>query len=490
MCRSTLRGFTHAYPGIPNDYIDLSNSIAWQNFFLVKDNMSNVTFSLPRSFAGNIPMDRPGHPNDTFWIIWLNGGPGSSSLAGLFLEVASDFVGFLNNLGQVLPSLRTRPLYIIGESYAGKYIPYIMKSYFGLSDPPVRISKFAIGDGTISTFEVYRLTSVIKVLETYSQIIDFDPEVFDYFREQAHLCWLDINLSYPQPVPIPTIVLPDIDVTTSSLQSLFKVIPRKAGTMPTSLRHSAHRKQDQWKRDLSGRANGTIDHGMSVPNALSPEIPLDASVFLNDPTVKSAVHAPIDKDWSIFFDPTYPSGISFELGGEPIKFLSELAANITAHNMLWILYSSNDDSQDAHFGTESKLSDFTSYNTTFGGVRGFTRRPSTPWFDDSRDFAGIVHQERGLTYVLFDRASHQASFFVRKVLLGDNLTGTVIDTPAMAVTVVWGENQTFANGVIAGEHNAIFYGSGTTQFSTVWPSATIAAWDSFITTATAVPTDH
>lgn len=37
-----------------------------------------------------------------------------------------------------------------------------------------------------------------------------------------------------------------------------------------------------------------------------------------------------------------------------------------------------------------------------------------------------------------------------------------------------------------GENNPIFTGSGTTMGSTMWPSATIAAWDQFMTTATAV----
>lgn len=42
------------------------------------------------------------------------------------------------------------------------------------------------------------------------------------------------------------------------------------------------------------------------------------------------------------------------------------------------------------------------------------------------------------------------------------------------------------NGILPGEHNPIFTGSGTTLGSTVWPSATIAAWDSFIATATSI----
>lgn len=65
--------------------------------FEVATALPNVTFRLPRSFAGNIPVNRAGHPNDTLffwafestngsltasagenidkpWAIWLNGG--------------------------------------------------------------------------------------------------------------------------------------------------------------------------------------------------------------------------------------------------------------------------------------------------------------------------------------------------------------------------------------------------------------------------------
>ena len=65
--------------------------------FLVKDSLPNVSFPLPRNFAGNIGVNRVDHPNDTLffwafesqngsltaaadecsdrpWAIWLNGG--------------------------------------------------------------------------------------------------------------------------------------------------------------------------------------------------------------------------------------------------------------------------------------------------------------------------------------------------------------------------------------------------------------------------------
>ena len=62
--------------------------------FQVNDSLPNVTFPLTHSFARNLPVNRPGHNNDTLffwgfekengsltsngstdpWIIWLQGG--------------------------------------------------------------------------------------------------------------------------------------------------------------------------------------------------------------------------------------------------------------------------------------------------------------------------------------------------------------------------------------------------------------------------------
>jgi len=84
-----------------------------------------------------------------------------------------------------------------------------------------------------------------------------------------------------------------------------------------------------------------------------------------------------------------------------MMFLTDFATNATAHNVSVILYSGNDDTLIAHRGTEVVIQ-----NTTFGGIQGFTRKPSTPWQDDSGNLAGIVHQERGWTYVLFKGAGH------------------------------------------------------------------------------------
>ncbi|KAI0787996.1 Alpha/Beta hydrolase protein [Fomes fomentarius] len=202
--------------------------------FEVPQNLPDITGSLPRNFAGNIPVNRAGHPNDTLffwafekagqngsltdpdntdpWMIWLQGGPGSSGMIALTTEngpihvqadgtwvhnnfswntladtiwidqpapastadltgyvpdedqTGEDFVGFLSNLVRVFPSLATRPLFLTGESYAGTYIPYITKHLFQTPNPPVNLRKIAIGDGSLGSQATVEHLSVVSIM--------------------------------------------------------------------------------------------------------------------------------------------------------------------------------------------------------------------------------------------------------------------------------------------------------------------------------------
>jgi carboxypeptidase D len=159
-------------------------------------------------------------------------------------------------------------------------------------------------------------------------------------------------------------------------------------------------------------------------------------------------------------------------------------------------------------------------NTTFGGLQGFTRKPATPWTDDTGKFAGIVHQERGWTYVLFDATGHlvpmgqpaavsqprhraypddsfilicqcaQAFTFLREFILGRNQTGLVTETSSGTVSVYGGEDPTLARGDFYPGQPDIYYGAGSTQYTRTWPSETVTAWNSYIfgTLTQAAPT--
>ncbi|KAI0682067.1 alpha/beta-hydrolase [Cerioporus squamosus] len=559
--------FPHAWPGQPKGNF----STEWQSYFEVTEKLPNITGALPRNFAGNIPVNRAGHPNDTLffwawekvgqngsltapaspnntdpWIIWLQGGPGSSGMIALTTEngpihiqpngtwfhnnfswnaladtiwidqpvgtgfstadstgyvpdedqTGEDFVGFLSNLVQVFPSLATRPLFLTGESYAGTYIPYITKHIFQHPNPPVKLRKIAIGDGSLGSQATVEHLPVVNVIETYPALIGFDHDVFNYFREQTHLCGFDLNLTYPQNGHFPTLNLVQPTEDSALSQSLSNPTETRARSLQQTLAEkftAVHGKPDltkradfherreeqrqQWKRDLSGRANGTIDpfYGCflldelidyavnftfpwsngefdvyDIPDGTNPEPFKNASDFFNDNRTRAALHAPTSKDWIRNFN--YPS-----------------APCTTAPRGTTPRHGGDHPEHDVR------------------GVQGFSRKPSTPWFDDDGAFAGIVHQERNLTYVLFDGAGHlvplwkpaQALVFLREFVLGSNLNGTVSGT-----VVVGGENSTLANDFLPGG-NVVYFGSSATQGTSTIPAATQAAWNSFIATATA-----
>ncbi|KAI9568045.1 alpha beta-hydrolase [Boletus coccyginus] len=597
---SMQSSWPNVYPGMPTgDY-----SPEWQGYFQVTESLPNVTWPLARNWAGNIPVQRVGHPNDTLffwafesssgsftanssapWGIWLNGGPGGSSLFGLLFEngpiqilsnysaaenqyawstvadyvwidqpvgtgfstadadgyvpnedqLGADFMGFLENFVKVFPNLATRPLYLAGESYAGTYIPYITKTYFGMDNPPVNLSGIAIGDGTLMSLDAGTELPVITVLETYPQIIGYDTQVFKYFQEQSELCGYDLNLQYPQPAHFSTVNAPipsgsmlssrkyDAKLTkkrfAGELQDRIVAKLRRRGSEGALLEYGErHGARDMWKRDLAGRANGTIDPWYqcdlysemvdyainftfpwssggefdyyNIPDALSPEASIDASVFLNDARTRAAIHAPTSKVWEEVIPNAFaPTNSTTNIFGdpsvEPMAFLTDLAKNLTAHDMSVIIYSGNDDSLVPHFGSQIAIQ-----NTTFGGIQGFTRKPSTPWYNDAGELAGIVHQERGWTYALVAHAGHLLGYnnpisaltLVREFIFGNNQTGLVTNTSSGMVSVVGGEVSS-AGEIMTGQAG-IYYGQATTASTYFFPSATVEAWNAYLATAT------
>jgi carboxypeptidase D len=76
----------------------------------------------------------------------------------------------------------------------------------------------------------------------------------------------------------------------------------------------------------------------------------------------------------------------------------------------------------------------------------------------------------------------QAFVFLREFVLGNNQTGLVTNSSG-AISVIGGENSTLAGTVLPGQLG-IYVGTGTTQSTFTYPSATIAAWNSFIATVT------
>ncbi|KAG7311234.1 hypothetical protein JYU34_002266 [Plutella xylostella] len=154
--------------------------------------------------------------NTTPWIIWLDGGPGYSSMQGLFGNIgplkvedgqvtarqvtwASDYsvlfvdnpVGagfsftdhddgypnneedigaqmyvFLQQFLELFPQLRSSPLFISGQSYAGKYVPALAIQIHRHSgqDKPIKLKGISIGNGLIDPKPMMKYSQLCKEL--------------------------------------------------------------------------------------------------------------------------------------------------------------------------------------------------------------------------------------------------------------------------------------------------------------------------------------
>ncbi|KIM27100.1 hypothetical protein M408DRAFT_24847 [Serendipita vermifera MAFF 305830] len=606
--------FPHAYPGMPTTPYGPD----WQAYYEVTTPLPNITFPLPRAYAGSVSVDRPGHPNDTLffvaferedgslsatdgeranepWAVWLNGGPGSSSMDGLFNEngplrvaladgdttgknfimtpnpyswtnltdmfyvdqpvgtgystsdrhgyvadqdqVGEDFTNFLANIVAVFPSLKARPLFLTGESYAGRFIPYIAKTIVAKSPAPVNLTKMMIGDGAFGNRGAFVEYSTIQIMQTYPQLFGFDTNVYEYFVEQYNLCGYNLTLSYPSPSPYPTLRASaflsndpdddgdddeeDLDAATSDSGDSFKRVKRllamydlePRGIMDRRHLVGQHHSLRRRARPPPLSPTGVIDakyqchvlenlqdyaENYTVPwtsagfdrfrisDALVPAAPDNPSFFLNDPTVRAAFHAP-KKTWTKSFD--YPFNSTYTHPGLPSTGdpspESQLLLSDLSNHVSMIFFSGNDDALAAHRGTELAIQ-----NTTFGGIRGFTVRPSTPFSDVEGRFAGIIHQERGVTYALVEGAGHKgpknkpssAYALYREFVVGSNQTGLVV-ADGSSTTVVGGIHTEYEPGILTA--SGVLTGSYRTEGTYTWPTESWAAWGSYMATRTA-----
>jgi len=401
-----------------------------------------------------------------------------------------------------------------------------LKEYFQTPNPAVNIKGIFIGDGTVAEGVVFNLVPTLSVVETFPQLIAYDREVYLYLKEQSELCGYNIQLTYPQTGELPKLplVMPrdrqmpwqaaNARMGRAGLAALLTKRHAESGVASLHKRDREAR-QESWKRSIAGRPNGTLDpwygcflldmvvdyaanytypwtenDGLfdyyDASNALAPHVLRDSSPFMNNPATRAALHAPTSKDWAQSFWYTF-GNIEKDPSPWPMEFLTELATNATARNVEIVLVSGNNDFFIAHEGTEIAIQ-----NTTFGGIRGFTRKPSTRWNDDSGKFAGIVHQERGWTYALFYGASHSipqsvpraAYKFVRDWVLGDSPIGRVVSLPGGTTTVIGGSDPALRGKNLPGGPE-IYMGAGATQTTYRYPAATRSAWDAFIATETA-----
>ncbi|RDW87475.1 putative serine-type carboxypeptidase F [Coleophoma crateriformis] len=435
-------------------------------------------FDIGESYAGSLSISSNATDENKLWFwffpssnplaskeitIWLNGGPGCSSLDGLFQEngpflwqsgtfapvpnpyswvnltnmvyidqpvttgfskgtinvtdevdVASQFKGFWKNFIDTF-EMEGYSVYLTGESYAGQYIPYIASGMLDENNTEYfNVKGVQINDPSINYDDTLIYTPSVPALLKYQNVMNLNKTFLDNITARADACGFtafhDLYTStFPPPGPIPTApdsTLPGCGVWDDIYNAAYYVNPC------FNIYHLTDYCPFLWD-ELGFPSLGT------GPNN-----------YFNQSDVQKVIHAP-PTDYAVCAGGSnlFPEGdLSVPSGLGPLPSVIERTNNtIIGHGDLDFLLFTN--------GTL-----ITIQNMTWNGLQGFQTAPSaeqnlfvpyhetigeildlingaiayTPGFTDTAGggYQGTYHTERGLTFVTVALAGHEIPQYV------------------------------------------------------------------------------
>ncbi|WFD35049.1 carboxypeptidase D [Malassezia cuniculi] len=451
--------------------------------FEVKD-LPKVDFDVGTSWAGTLPVSNKTDEDKElfFWlfppsgdvghddiVIWLNGGPGCSSLTGLFQEngpfkFASDGVnttlvaneyswtnlsyvlwiespvgvgftkgkptiqgmhgqarqlyGFMEQFFETFTELKGKRLWLTGESYAGKYIPYIaheMYKHHNTEESGINLQGIAINDPSFSSEFLGQEAPAFEFLERYHEIMNVSESTVDEVRKVAKKHGVESfvadNLKYP---PNGLIQVPkSADPVNLPVWSAVNSAGEK-GSKCFSIYNI--------KPDCSHE-----DDPLGMP--LDSQVALKKNFLNENPEFKDAIHVPRDKVWvecTVDLNDVFKNKTLGDVSPPPDRTV--LPGVIEKSKRTVIQHGTWDFVLIAE-GTQLAIQ-----NMTWAGMQGFQNKPNLTLTAGEKPH-GVFHEERGLTFALVAEAGHmvpqfkpQTAFALQQYLLGQvskkDITGT------------------------------------------------------------------
>ncbi|KAJ2500699.1 Cell death protease [Coemansia sp. RSA 1972] len=383
------------------------------------------TFASLEQYAGQLPMKDDA--SMFFWLItnttnaynhdklliWLNGGPGCTSLDGVFMEngpfqfsganqlvprshsfseqfdvlyidqpfgtgfsssnstyYEHTFVSgthtlleFLERFYTVFPELRKRQLFLAGESEAGTYIPYLADAILDMPEPKFDLRGLMIGNGWVDPFPMYM--SYLELLRRRSMLT---PNVQSKLETEMARCAREFNRA-PQPVH------------TSKCEGTASVFLDDGGPAPGMC-------YNQYDLRLTDTHPSC---GMNWP----PEVGVFTE-YLNRKDVQAAIN--VRKAPSVWTEcnNAVHRMLSHDESPPSVILLPSILEQVPV-----LFFVGTEDYLCNEVGTE-----WTVGNLTWAGDTGFSSlRKRSVWTINGHQ-VGVVESDRGLTYARIHNASH------------------------------------------------------------------------------------
>ncbi|KAK2593262.1 hypothetical protein QQS21_009027 [Conoideocrella luteorostrata] len=426
-----------------------------------------VDFDVGESYAGLLPISDKKDERDHlyFWFfptdneehkkkkeitIWLNGGPGCSSLLGFLQEngpfvwrpgtmkpvpnpwswhhlsnmvwieqpvtvgfstgnttvhnedeLAKQFMGFWKNFIDTF-SMQGYKVYVVGESYGGYYGPYISSHFVDANDTQYYdVGGLMVVDGISFNGDVQSEVIVEAYVEQNYNLMPFDDRTMDMIHNVSGHCgyrdYAKKYYTYPPAGPQPSL-LP----WTEKLANGSVIYKEGCGGLWESVNRQAR---------LDNPCFNIYNIQDHCPELFDP---LDTKPYFNRDDVKKAINAPLQVKWSVCVETAF---VRRDESEPPSKH--ELPNVIDKTKNVMLVQGGTDFILPAN-GVLLAVQ-----NMTWGGKLGFQSRPTDPFYvprwgygpgkgkyygsnlPDRSGVLGTTHHERGLTIVVTDLSGHE-----------------------------------------------------------------------------------
>ena len=319
-------------------------------------------------------------------------------------EIALEFLGFWQNF-MTLFSMQGRKVYILGESYAGWYTPYIGTAMLDAANTTYYDFRgAALVSPIITSLDGILANSVgaASFAKDNNNILNLNDEWLTFLNNKSAACGYDDFLSTylvyppkPGPMPFP-----------------FPIEESGYGTFDCDTRNVIVI-GSQYQNQCYNVYN-ILDNCPPRSDVIQNPIP-GTEPYFNRADVKAALHVPATTDWvnggRIVFANSSLDGSSPQNDRSLMPIISVLPKIIEASKRT-IIISGAMDSVVLHTGVELAIQ-----NMTWNGAQGFQSGEMEKYVVDPFEefvpetFSGLgqlgkTHTERGLTYILLQRSGH------------------------------------------------------------------------------------
>jgi len=371
--------------------------------------------------------------------------------------VTADFVQWLHTFFDHFPHLKTKKVHLMGESWAGIYIPYFASALLaGNHSLPLNIKSMSLGDGSWGNAAALSSVAMGTYMHSQSTRLNIPNDILSVFSTADHTCGFDTVLQqaaiYPPKAKIEIPGNPEYFNYRLKRRDMIDALDAACDTDPITpaevsnsiLNSSCYGPCATHSTAMDYMDTASLLHtGVGIPcfdvydishncSTIDP-LPLMADYF-SRADVQAALHVKDNGDYMACNSTILGTLLSAPSAVPPEYFL--LPDLVTNHNVSLHIYNGELDMLINHIGTELSIQ-----NMTWRGSQGFSKKPSGVFFADDpvsmsdvdekgssvgADEVGTWAAERGVSYHLFRGAGHsvfaskqrEMFAYVRDVVVG------------------------------------------------------------------------